>query len=106
MEYLLALTSVASLILNVLMYKKILHTDTVVSTVSEPMPSEVLYFEPEERICEEVEEALPPITIPMVEEVYQGWRNQKNVPLGPVVKSPELLPKPISGPLQRPDGFV
>lgn len=105
MEYLLVLISVTSLILNVLIYKKILHTDWVVSNVSEPVELEVLYFEPEENVVP-VEEPLPPITVPMVEEVYQGWRNQKNVPLGPVVKTPELSPKPISGPLQRPDGFV
>lgn len=106
MEYIIGAISLTSLLLNFLVYKKIKASEAL--TAYQELSVE--YIEPEIREAE-VEEVLPPVeqhvTIQQVEDVYNGWRNQKGISWsGPTSAPLPPLPPKVRGPLERPDGFV
>lgn len=106
MDYAIIVISILSLVLNVLMYRRITATYPV-PTVDEIGPFESLPLVTEiEKEAEKVSEE-PPVTVKKVEEVYQGWRNQRDIPwTNPSVPSAPVKQQTVKGPLQRPDGFV
>lgn len=105
MIYLIGAVSIISLFLNVLIYRKILASDALITFQELTVET----IEPEENEAEVDNKPLPPIeepiTVPMVQEAYQGWRNQSNVSWTSSPPSPSIQPK-TRGPLERPDGFV
>lgn len=112
MDYIAGAISLVGLVLNYLIYKRILATCIIGSAEElEPTTSHCC--------CEVITELLNPVldqdeahdpplvTIPMVEEVYSAWKNQKEIPWVPPIKTPEPINKPPNrGPLARPDGFI
>lgn len=102
MEYLLGVISLISLVFNYFIYRRITAT-YMVGTVEELCCCKVEQIE-----SEPVEAHEPPlVTVPMVQDVYGAWKNQKEIPWVPPVKTPEPINKPPNrGPLARPDGFI
>lgn len=100
MLVLIGAITLVSLALNILIYNKV-RNPQIVEIVVERLKEDGLE-EPE--VLSEPE---PQITVPMVQEVYQGWRNQTNIPLyeGEVKPLPPIK-QDDRGPLQRPQGFV
>src|SRR5688572_3257075 len=104
MIYLVGAISVISLILNVLIYLKVRDSQSpVIFNITNVEPPE-LEVEPEPT----VEAHDPPlVTVPMVQDVYQGWKNQAGIPWVEPVKPPASIKQaPNQAPLARPDGFV
>lgn len=110
MIYIVGAVSVISLILNYLIYKRITATYPLGLLETVELDIVVERLQPEEMELESQEEAHdpPPVTIPMVKEVYQGWRNQTGIPAIPAVAPPAPITtqSPNRPPLARPDGFV
>lgn len=104
MIFIVGAVSVISLALNILIYRKIADAvKPVYFDISiQPLPVE------EEPEAETEAHDLQPVTVPMVQEVYQGWRNQNSIPWVEPVKPPApIIRQPANqGPLARPDGFV
>jgi len=73
--------------------------------VWETLPVELA--ETEERVAEPEDTVLPPAPVPVFQEVYQGWRNQRDIPWNDIpAPTPAPSNPPTSGPLERPGGFV
>lgn len=106
MVYLLEVISLISLVLNYMIYKKVTATYMVGTLEELTAPaifcccSKAEHLEPEP---EPQEKAAP---VPMVQDVYQAWTNQKDIPWVPPTPTPEPV-KPLNrGPLERPGGFI
>jgi len=108
MVYLLGVISTISLVLNILIYKRITAT-YVVPSVEEFDLAPVIYCcckvdeQPEQEQPVEAHDPQPVVS----QDVYGAWRNQKEIPWIPPTKAPEPIVKaPNRPPLARPDGFV
>lgn len=109
MDYIVGAISLASLVLNYVLYRRV--------TARYPIGYvEELQFTPISCCCKSDVELLelkgeapnpPPVTAPMVQEVYSGWKNEKGIPWVYPTKTPDpIINTPNRGPLARPDGFV
>ena len=108
MTELIGAISLISLVINVLIYRRIIATYPL-GSVDE--------LEPAHHCCEAVigylespkeEKAHEPIPEPKTNpESYQAWTNRKGIPMIPPTTPPKPIVKtPDRGPLARPDGFV
>lgn len=104
MEYIFGAISIISLAISAWTYRKLqdavkpVYIDVTVEPIIEPEEPEVVA---------EIEPAQP-VKPAVVQEVYQGWRNQKGIPAyEPISPPPAPVAQPkVRGPLERPDGFV
>lgn len=108
MVYLFEVISLISLVLNYMIYKRV-NTNYMIGTLEE-LTSPVFYcccskVEHLEPLSEKNgEENSPPAA--KVQDAYQAWTNQKEIPWVPPTSTPEPV-KPLNhGPLARPDGFI
>lgn len=115
MEYFIGAVSVISLVINTLMYRRIIATYPVGTVEEFDLAPVQQYADPvcqcigckvEERTePEQVEVHDPPPA--MAQGVYSAWKNQTEIPWVPPTKTPEPIVKtPDREPLARPDGFV
>lgn len=100
MLYIIGAISIASLILNILIFNKLNRYEEV-----ELIVEEIKVFDPDpEPEVEKVPE--PSITTQMVKEVYQGWVNKTNIPFSDYGPPQKPIKPERPGPLERPGGFV
>lgn len=105
--YVIGAISLASLVLNFLIYRHVsryLAIEPVELTIEriwdEPLPEAQQAVEPESTNVE------TPITTTMVKDVYQGWVNKTDIPMGPSRPAPPPIKREQPSPLARPEGFV
>jgi hypothetical protein len=110
MVYLLGVLSTVSIVLNVLIYKRITASLSIGSVeefdlvTAEFVPGHCCCCKADEQPEIESVEAPQPV---VPQDVYGAWKNEKDIPWVPPIKTPEpLIQTPNRAPLARPDGFV
>lgn len=100
-QHIIGLLIVSSLIFNILIYRQLLHKEPV--QIIERLIPIILDDSSQDSAQDQGSEAVTPVA----EIGSQAWVNRTNIPLNEKVYAPATSkPAPVSGPLERPGGFV